>query len=202
MGCRNLAAVLAGLSLAAGCGQSPSSPSPAPATSIMAVQSTVTWAMAQTMSQAVLAAPATGGASNTYTVPCDGGGSIVMTGGNTLPPQQPNVFGASLRIEFRDCTHKTVTINGNPFTVTINGDPYLDTTITNSFSTPGGVDSVFTMQTTGGVRIDTNGVQGRVQFNCSMTSGSTPPESISFSGTTTIEQPLGSTPVVRPCGLV
>jgi hypothetical protein len=49
-------------------------------------------------------------------------------------------------------------------------------------------------------------VQGRVQFNCtttttiSMSNGSTPQFSMSASGTITFEQPLGSTPVVRPCG--
>ncbi len=78
-----------------------------------------------------------------------------------------------------------------------------------SFSGPAGGtggDSVATMRTTGGMRINSNGVQGRVQFNCtttvsiSMSNGSSPQVSVSSSGTTTFEQPLGSTPVVRPCG--
>ena len=84
----------------------------------------------------------------------------------------------------------------------------MDTAIEFSFSTPpGGTggDSVSTLRTTGGVRVD-NGVQGRVQFNCtttvsiSMANPSSPQVSVASSGTTTFEQPLGSTPVVRPCG--
>jgi hypothetical protein len=155
-------------------------------------------AMSQAMSQVALAGRTTGDAPNTFTVPCAGGGAMVMTM-NPLPPQG-NVFRSSSRIEFRECRNQTVTING---------DPYLDTSIDLSFSSPGGLvsgDSVSTMRTTGGLRINSNGVQGRVQFNCtttvsiSMVNGSSPQISVSSSGTMTFEQPIGSTPVVRACG--
>jgi hypothetical protein len=198
MGCRNLCALLIGLSLAAGCGNSPSSPSSVSSNSSVAAESAVMSAMAQAMSQTALAGRTIGDAPNTFTVPCAGGGSMVMTM-NPLP-QQGNVFRSSSRIEFRDCKNQTVTING---------DPYLDTSIELSFSSPAGGtsgDSVSTMRTTGGMRMNSNGVQGRVQFNCtttvsiSMVNGSSHQVSVSSTGTTTFEQPLGSTPVVRACG--
>jgi hypothetical protein len=199
MGCRNLCALLVGLSFAAGCGKSPSSPSSVSSTSSLAAESAVMSAMTQAMSQVALVGRTTGDAANTFTSPCPGGGSIVMTM-NPLPPQQANVFRSSSRIEFIDCRNQTVTING---------DPYLDTSMDVSFSTPAGGtggDSVATLRTTGGMRINSNGVQGRVQFNCTTTvsinlaNASSPQVSVSSSGTTTFEQPLGSTPVVRPCG--
>ena len=199
MGQRNLCALLLGLSFAAGCGKSTSSPSTVAGTSSLAAESAVRSAMTQAMSQVAFAARTTGVTDNTFTSPCPGGGSIVMT--MTSLPQQPgNVFRSSSRIEFRDCTNQTVTING---------DPYLETSIDLLFSgLAGGTggDSVSTMRTTGGLRISSNGVQGRVQFSCtttvsiSMANGSTPQISSSSTGTTTFEQPLGSTPVVRPCG--
>ena len=199
MGCRNLCALLVGLSFAAGCGKSPSSPSTVSGPSSLASESAVMSAVTQAMSQIALVGRTTGDTPNTFTYPCAGGGSIVMTM-NPLPPQQANVFRSSSRIEFRDCRNQAVTING---------DPYLDTSIELSFFTPGGGtggDSVSTLRTTGGLRTNSNGVQGRVQFNCtttvsiSMSNGSSPQVSVSSSGTTTFEQPLGSTPVVRPCG--
>jgi hypothetical protein len=155
-------------------------------------------AMAQAMSQIALVGRTPSDTPNTFTLPCAGGGSMVMTM-SPLPPQ-PNVFRSSSRIEYRDCQNQTVTING---------DPYLESSIDLSFSTPGGGiggDSVSTLRTTGGLRINSNGVQGRVQFNCTttvsinMANGSSPQVSVSSSGTTTFEQPLGSTPVMRPCG--
>ena len=201
MGYRDLCALLAGLSLAAGCGKSSSSPSPVSGTSSLAAESAVRSAMTQAMSQVAFVGSTTLNTPNTFTSPCAGGGSIVMTL-NPLPQQQGNVFRSSSRIEFRDCTNQAVTING---------DPYLDTSMDLSFSGLGGGtggDSVATMRTTGGVRTNSNGVQGRVQFNCtttvsiSMANGSSPQISASSSGTTTFEQPIGSTPVVRPCGPV
>ena|SRR6187402_887251 len=199
MGCRSLCALLVGLSLAAGCGKSASSPSPISGTSSLAAESAVRSAMTQAMSQVAFVASSTANAPNTFSSPCAGGGSIVMTM-NPLPQQQGNVLRSSSRIEFRDCTNQAVTING---------DPYLETSMDLTLATlgagPSG-DSMATMRTTGGVRINSNGVQGRVQFNCtttvsiSMANGSSPQISASSSGTTTFEQPIGSTPVVRPCG--
>lgn len=193
MGYRNLCALLISLSLVAGCGGSPSSPSPTSGTSSASVESAVRSAMTQAMTQIAINGRSPG---DPFTSPCDGGGSIVMTM-TPLPQQQPNVFGASIRIEYRDCTRQAITING---------DPYLESTMQSSAALGTGGPTVMTMQTIGGLRITSNGVQGRVQFNCSTTStitvaaGSTPQVSISSSGTITFEQPLGSTPVVRPCG--
>jgi len=199
MGRRNLLTILVSLSLAAGCGGSPSSPSSGSVTSSLAAESAVMSAMAQAMSQLAIVAPTSGDALNTLTMPCAGGGTIVLTMGTTLPPQQTNVYRSSSRVEFRDCKNQAVTING---------DPYLETSAEHSFpgllSGPGG-DSISTLRTTGGMRIDSGGVQGRVQFNCTMTvsvnTATRPPQvSMTSSGTITFEQPLGSTPVVRPCG--
>ena len=195
MGYRNLFAILVSVSLAAGCGGSPSSPSSV--TSSQAAESAVMSAVTQAMSQVAIVAPTSGDTPTTLTVPCAGGGSIVITLG-TLPPQQTNVYRSSSRIEFRDCKNQTATLNG---------DPYLETSAEHSFPTAGGTgrDSISTLRTTGGMRFDSGGVQGRVQFNCTMNvsvhfaSGS-PQVSSTSSGTMTFEQPLGSTPVVRPCG--
>ena len=195
MGYRSLCAVFIGLVMfiAAGCGKSPSSPS---GPSSLASEAAVMSAMAQAMSQIALVGRTTAGSSNVVTVPCAGGGTMVMTI-SPLPPQG-NVFRSSSRAEFNDCRNQNVTING---------DPYLDSSIEMSFT--GGVptgESSSTLRTTGGMRISSNGVQGRVQFNCttavtiSMSNGSQPQVSVSSSGTITFEQPLGSTPVVRPCG--
>jgi len=199
MGHRNLCALLVGLSLVAGCDKSPSSPSSVSGPSSLAAESAVMSAMGQAMNQVALVGRTTGDSANTFTSPCPGGGSIVMTM-SPLPQQPGGVFRSSSRVEFRDCKNQTVTING---------DPYLDSSMDLSFSAPiGGTigDSTSTLRTTGGLRIDSNGVQGRVQFNCtttvsiSMANGSSPVVSASSSGTTTFEQPIGSTPVVRPCG--
>ena len=199
MGCRHLAAALACLGLTAGCGgQSPSSPS-ASGSSSSATQSAVMSAVSQAMSQTALAGRTTTVDANTITLPCSGGGSMIIT--LSPLPQVPNeVFRSSSRLEFRDCRNQNVTMNG---------DPYLDMSIELSFSTPGGAlsgNSTSTLRTTGGVRMNSNGVLGRAQFNCTTTvnitvvNGSTPQVSVSSTGTTTFEQPIGSTPVTRSCG--
>jgi hypothetical protein len=156
-------------------------------------------AMTQAMSQVALAGRTMGDTPNTFTVACAGGGSMVLTL-NPLPPQQTNVFRSSSRIEYHDCKNQAVTING---------DPYLESSMEVSFSAPGGgtdSDSISTMKTTGGLRISSDSGQGRVQFNCTTTvsiktaNGTAPQVSMSSSGTITFEQPIGSTPVARPCG--
>ena len=198
MGCRSLFGILVSVSLAAGCGGSPSSPSSVSATSSLAAELAVTSAMTQAMSQLAIVGRAGGDTPNTFTMPCPAGGSTVMTW-NQLPLQQSNIYRSSSRIEFRDCKNQTGTVNG---------DPYLETSAEHSFPSPMGTggDSVSTLRTTGGLRIDTGGTQGRVQLDCTMTvsvhsvTGSTPQMSLTSTGTITIEQPLGSTPVVRPCG--
>ena len=184
------------MSLVAGCGQSPSSPSLASGTSTAPVEAAVRAAMVRAMNQAALGA--TGNPTNGFTVPCDNGGSMVMTT-DPLSQKPPNVFGATMRIEFIDCTHETVTLNG---------DPYLSMTIQSSYPMGFGTggETVLTIQTTGGVRLASNGVQGRAQFNCSSTAtttaANTPSAQVTMTstGSVTFEQPLGTTPVVRPCG--
>ena len=199
MGCRHLVAALACVGLAAGCGgQSPSSPSSSQSSS-SATQSAVMATVSQAMSQAALAGRTATVDANTITVPCSGGGSMVITI-SPLPQVPSDVFKSSSRLEFRDCRNQNVTMNG---------DPYLDLSMELSFSTPGGAlsgNSTSTIRTTGGVKINNNGVLGRAQFNCTTTvsitvvNGSSPQVSVSSTGTTTFEQPIGSTPVTRPCG--
>ena len=155
-------------------------------------------AMTQAMSQLAIVAPTGAGVPNTFTMPCPGGGSIVMTFTTTPPQPQSNVFRSTSRTEYQDCRNHTVTLNG---------DPYLETSSEHTFPSIGGPtgESSSTLRTTGGMRIDSGGVRGRAQFDCTMTANvrfvnGTPQVSFSSSGTITLEQPLGSTPVVRPCG--
>ena len=195
MGSRHVIAVLVCLGLAGCGGQSPSSPS---SSSTLATESAVMSAVSQAMSQAALAGRTTVD-TNSITVPCSGGGSMVITL-SPLPQGPTEGLRLSSRTEFRDCRNQAVTLNG---------DPYLESSMDLSFSSPGGAlsgNSTSTMRTTGGMRVNNNGVQGRVQFNCTTTvtitlvNGSSPQVSASASGTMTFEQPLGSTPVTRPCG--
>jgi hypothetical protein len=193
----NLLGVLVVVSLAAGCGGSPSAPSSTSGKSSLGAESAVMSAVSQAMGQLALVGPTIGDPPNTFTMPCANGGSIV-TILDPLPPQEKTVFRYSSRTEFRDCRNAAGTING---------DPYLQTTAEHSFPTPAGTggDSISTLRSTGGLRFDMNGVQGRIQFNCTMTvnigvANGVTQSSATWSGTTTFEQPLGTTPVTRPCG--
>ena len=195
MGRRHLFAVLASAAVTAGCSGSPASPSPG---STQATEAAVMSAMTQAMRQLSIVAPTGGGAPHTFTMPCPGGGSIVMTFTTTPLQTQTNVFRSSSRMEYQECRNNMVTING---------DPYLERTSEHSFPTIGNPtgESSSTHRTTGGMRIDSGGVRGRAQFDCTMTANvrfvnGTPQVSLTSSGTITLEQPLGSTPVVRPCG--
>jgi hypothetical protein len=199
MGRRNLFAILVSVSVAAGCGGSPTAPSSdtSKATSSLAAQSAVMSAMAQAISQVAVMGPFGGAITNPLTIPCAGGGSIVATF-ESVPPQQSTVYRSSSRIEFHDCKNQGTTVNG---------DPYLETSGEHAFPTQSGAggDSVSTLRTTGGLRTESTGVQGRVRFDCTMTivlrwENGSPQPSMTATGTTTFEQPLGSTPVVRPCG--
>jgi len=195
---RSVVAIFFTVSLAAGCGGSPSAPSSSSSASLnVAAQTAVMSAMTQAMSQLVIAAPTADGA-NSFTMPCPGGGSIVTTFSMTAP-QLANVYRSTSRTEFRDCRNQTVTLNG---------DPYLETSAEHVFSSTGApsTDSTSTITTSGGVRMESGGVVGRAQFNCTMimsvhlVNGGSPQVSVSASGTIAFEQPIGSTPVVRPCG--
>jgi len=93
--------------------------------------------------------------------------------------------------------------------VTINGDPYLSMASDYVLSPAGGglpPSITATIRTTGGLRFDAGGVQGRAQYNCTpmmsmqlANDGTLPQPSITSTGTITWEQPLG-TVTVRSCG--
>jgi hypothetical protein len=152
-------------------------------------------AMSQAMSQIALAGRTSGETLNSFSFPCAGGGSIVFTLG-PRPQALSNVYSSSARVEYRDCRNQAITLNG---------DPYLETSSEHAFPNGPFTESVSTLKTVGGLRIDNAGVQGRVRFDCTtivtirIVNG-TSQSSVTSSGTMTFEQPIGSTPVVRPCG--
>jgi hypothetical protein len=108
----------------------------------------------------------------------------------------------SSRMEFNDCQSQSVLIQG---------DPYLETTSEYAFDTvPTSPTSALpngssTTRMTGGLRITSNGVQGRLRYDCShvmtwQVLNGVPQFSTAASGTIVWEQPIGSEPRVRPCG--
>jgi hypothetical protein len=137
--------------------------------------------------------PAYGGSIN---VPCPSGGSMTITPMSIGTPTPAGDFSFTSRTEFKDCRSGAVSMNG---------DPYLENAA--SFSGLSTATMTSTVNTTGGIRFDVNGQQGRVQYNCTqtmtiqgpITPGVLPPMTISYSGSITWEQPLGSAPVTRAC---
>ena len=124
---------------------------------------------------------------------------MTITYSGTLPPDLSRTIVSTSRTEFNDCKSQDVIMRG---------DPYLQTTGEHTFGPIVGgalASSTATMRTTGGLRFDANGKQGRAQYNCTQvmtiqfTGTNTPQVSITSSGTITWEQPLG-TLTVRPCG--
>jgi len=192
MSIRRRSLIVAASALAACCGGSPSAPSTPLQTS------TAQTAVASVLSQATTQLAVVGGAPSAgiVTLACAGGGSMTITLGGT-PPPSGNTFSLSSRTDFNNCRTDQVTING---------DPFLQSASQYVISGSGTSGSAMTTTTmTGGLRFDSNGVQGRVQFNCTsvitVALTSTPsPASIAWSGTMTWEQPLGSTPVAKACG--
>jgi hypothetical protein len=101
-------------------------------------------------------------------------------------------------MEYNDCRHQTVTINGDP-AILIDG--------TYTFVTTG--SSVSNMKAvtrmTGGLRFDSAGIPGRARYDCTMTvsmdfsNGAPVQPTTTAIGTITWEQPLG-TVTVRSCG--
>ena len=192
--------------LTAGCGgSSPSGPStvtPPTAISPAAAQGIVGATLTEATGMLVAATP--GGLSNVLTRACPGGGSMTMTftittPGNTTPPGLPGTVTSSSRMEFSDCRSQTLTING---------DPYLTMTGEHTFGPL--VDGVSSMtatnRTTGGLRFDAGGTQGRAQYDCTQTmslqvgsNGTPATHTVISSGTITWEQPIG-TVMIRPCG--
>lgn len=182
--------------LSAACGGHSSSPTaPTAATpSSSAGQPIVSATVAQAIAQ-LGAAPASG--LSTITIPCSGGGSVTMTPMSTGTPGPSGDFTTTSRMQFNNC------VSGG---VTMNGDPYLDSAL--SLSGTASATMTLTVTTTGAVRFDVNGQQGRMLDNCTttmtiqgpITPGVLPPMTVSYSGTITWEQPLGSTPVTHACG--
>ena len=141
------------------------------------------------------------GAGAPVQMPCPNGGSITMTFTAAPPPVGGGSFVSSSRIEFDNC---------QSLGVVMQGDPYIETS--GEFTVPPAgngqiTNATTTMRTSGGVRFTMNGVQGRAQFACTQVmtiqfgTGGTPQISIVSSGTISWEQPLGTVPVVRPCGM-
>lgn len=196
----HLSVVLVGIGIAAGCGGSPSAPSATPAVTT-ATQGIVSAAVSLALSQAAVVVPSDT-PSITLTYPCPDGGSVNMTFSVTGPAQPLEPAGTVVttsRTEFNDCKSQSVIIRGDPYLV-VTGE-HVFTPIVESRP----LNSTATMHTTGGLRFEGNGVQGRAQYNCTQVvtidfgSNGTPIVSGTSSGTITWEQPLG-TITVRPCG--
>jgi hypothetical protein len=197
---RNSRSVLVAITLVsvAACGGNPSAPSPAGAASVQTfVASAMTEAVAKAGSQLPLTRE-----GNSITMACAGGGSIVTTFADSVVSASREQMIHSSRTEFRACKTGDVVMNG---------DPYLESTSEHRFpagsggGTPPGTTTTSTMRTAGGITFTEKGVTGRMQMNCTMhitiqMVGATPQSSVSSSGTITSEQPVGSTPVTRPCG--
>lgn len=200
MRARRVAAPLVVVGLAAGCGGgSPSAPSTPPT----GLSSTVTQAIvgaALTQATGMLVGAVPGGSSGVITHVCPGGGSMTITFDVTTPAGPSGPMRTSSRMELTDCRSQIVTING---------DPYLMMTAEHTFGPVAGDGSssmTSTIRTTGGLRFDADGTQGRARYDCTQIvsmqfGGNGPPSlpSVSSSGTITWEQPIG-TATARPCG--
>jgi hypothetical protein len=189
------------LGLAIGCSGSsttaPSTVAPSAGINPDAVQGIVGATVTQATGMLIGAAP--GGLSRVMTQPCPAGGSMTMTFSVTTPTGPSGPLSTSSRTEFSDCRSQTVTINGEPY-LTMIGEHTLGPV------TDGGSSISSILRMTGGLRFDAGGMQGRAQYDCTLTvtmqiggNGTPSPPSITSSGTVTWEQPLG-TVTVRPCG--
>jgi hypothetical protein len=132
---------------------------------------------------------------------------MTLTFESPVPPADrttPSTFRTTSRMEPRDCRYGTTTVNGDPYIQMSSEHVTTGSLVAGTIS-----GSTSTMRTTGGLRFETNGVQGRAKYDCTdvltITYPTTPGGSLQISrqssGTVTWEQPLGS-PVVRPCGPV
>jgi hypothetical protein len=196
---------LVAIGVAIACGSAPTTPSTASSTtaSVASTQTAVlaTIGQAVTQSTSTVVAPS-GLLASTNTFECPEGGSVTTTF-NVTPPSTPaGAVSLSSRLTFNACQTGSVTLQG---------DPYIDdsgqyTSVSNS---DGSADLSITQQMTGGVSFTSSTVQGRAQYHCATvitmhyTPGATgvPSMTTTSSGSITWEQPLGSTPVTRPCGL-
>ena len=202
MRARPVIALLSVLGLATGCGgSSPTTPStvtPPAGVSADTTQGIVGATLTQATGMLVSVAP--GGLSRVMVQPCPAGGSMTMTFSVTTPTGPSGTLGTSSRIEFSDCRSQTVTIIGDPYLM-MTGEHVLGPVVDGVLSS-----MTTTMRTTGGLRFDAGGTQGRAQYDCTRVmsmqiggNGTTPVASVTSSGTITWEQPIG-TVMVRPCG--
>lgn len=131
----------------------------------------------------------------TFSYPCRSGGSITSIFLPSVPTTEG--FTASYRMEFNDCASQGVVMRGDPYlttTMEFKGTPWLaSSTVT------------MTMHTTGGMRMVSNGVEGRIQYDCTTSFSGVAPGAqtippLTSSGTITLEKPTGSTPRVMSCG--
>ena len=198
----SLLTLLFGL-VVAGCGSAPAGPSSVStsSTSTFTVSAATQAAVSSTVTQSSLQVALLGsiGPSNAITMPCPDSGSMTLAFTATPPAFGAQTFVSTSRTEFNDCRSQAVLIQG---------DPYLETTSEHTAPAPSGgvlTSMTSTMKTTGGLRFTANGVQGRTQYNCQqvvtmqMVNG-TLQFQMTSSGSITWEQPVGSTPIVRPCG--
>ena len=182
-----LSALLIGLAFLAGCGCSPSHPSPATSN----IEGVITTAITQAVSRAAIFAPGSD-VPNTVTTPCPEGGSITSTYNGTLPPGPSTPVVTTSKTEFNDCKSQNVIIRGDPNLLTTGEHvfgPFVGGTVSSASAT---------LRTTGGLRFETNGTQGRAQFDCTSAitiqygSIGLPQVSVTSTGTIAWEQPLGT----------
>ena len=196
-----LSVIVGWLLLAIGCGGAPSSPSAVSTTAATTTaQTAVSSAVTQALSQTAILAPTSGDVQNGLTIQCPEGGTMTLTFSANLPPGPSGTISTTSRTEFSACRFMSVTING---------DPYLQMASEHTLVISNGgpiSSSTGTTHTTGGLRFESSGIQGRAQYDCTQTisiqynGGNTPLVSFASSGSITWEQPLGSAPRSMPCG--
>lgn len=191
-----LSVALLAVVLTAGCGRAPSGPSQVSSAS---AQMVVGAAVTEALSKAAVVAPFSGDVVQGVTMPCPDGGTIKLTYSAAMPTGPGSTLTTSSKTEFDNCKSQNVTIQGDPY-LESSGEHVVGPIVNNQPST-----LTSTMRTTGGLRFEATGTQGRARYNCtqvmSITFGSNglPTISTTSSGTITWEQPLG-TVTTRPCG--
>jgi hypothetical protein len=151
------------------------------------------------VSQAALFAPGSD-VANTVTLPCPEGGSITATYSGTLPPDLNTPIATTSTIAFDDCQTQGVIVRGDPSLLT-KGEHTFGPIVGGTLGSANA-----RMQTTGGLRFETNGTHGRAQYDCTMAIAiqfvpAGPPQiSVTSTGTIAWEQPLGTPIRSVACG--
>ncbi len=190
-----------------GCGKAATAPTPAPGAGIdpaaeAAVNATVQQAIAQS---GIAGAPSTPPvpALNSTTFACPGGGNITTT--FAFPPAPVltpdgtvSSFILTGRTEFNDCRSQSVTMRGDPAII-------YSTEFKSGGRTSVAAPSTMTTTITGAIRVDSNGAESRVRYDCVSTwvvQLETPASpTVTSSGTITWEAPVGTVVRTIPCGL-